>query len=304
MQTLKGFRDWFIALIEDESMDAEIDQFTNTAIREAAKLRHFGVLKDEVTLTTDASGDITIPAYIRAFMKVTKGDGSFPNNESPFVMYDTTPDMFELRIREPFYIYKGISQATQTQPTCSVTQGSATIGIITAGQTWFDSDDVGKGLTFAGEQFVYEITAVVTGSGTESATIYPTYRGATDTTVGVVGTTPVEGEKVARFYNEDNTVYASLPVLIEYQRYHNKLYHDDERFVLPCEKVVRLLVEKELLRNQKYDTDARNLDIELELAKHAELSPEMYERKKSLPQGLGKGPVLFQRSTARRFKGK
>jgi hypothetical protein len=303
MQTLKELRDWVIALIEDESQDTEIDLFINTAAREAAKMIHWGVLKDELTLTTDANGDITLPSYVRALMKVTKGDGTLPNNETPFVLNNTIPDKYELRLIEPYYLYKGISSATQTQPTCTVTQGSNAVGILAAGGTWFASSDVGKGLSFAGDSFVYEILSVVTGSGTEAATIYPTYRNVTNT-AGIVGTTPIEGEKVVRFYNEDDSVYASLPVLFEYQRYHPKMYHDDERFLLSCEKTLRLLVEKELLRNQKYDTDARNLDNELELAKHQELSPEMSERKKSLPQPLGKGPGLFQRPSSRRFTGK
>jgi hypothetical protein len=276
MQTLSEFRDWVIALIEDESMNTEIDLFINTAAREAAKMRHWGVLKDTLTLTTDANGDITIPAYVRALMKVTKGDGTHPNEESPFVLQEVIPDRYEIRHVEPYYIPQGISTATQTVTgACTVTQGSNAIGIVSAGGTWFASTDVGKGVSFAGDSFIYEILTVTTGSGTEAATLYPTYRNTTNASPGVVATTPIEGEKVLRFYNQDDTVYASLPVLIEYQRHH-----------------------------RKYDTDARNLDSELELAKHQELAPEMSERKKSLPQPLGKGPGLFHRSSSRRYKGK
>jgi hypothetical protein len=305
MQTLKEFRDWVIALTEDESMDTEIDLFINTAAREAAKMRHWGILKDTLTLTTDANGDITIPAYVRALMKVTKGDGTHPNEESPFALMEVIPDTFEVRHKEPYYIPQGISTAASTSTDeCSVTQGSSAIGIVVAGGTWFSTTDVGKGVSFAGDSFIYEILTVVTGSGTEAATLYPTYRNATNTATGLVATTPIEGERVLRFYNENDSVYASLPVLLEYQRHHPKLYHDDDRFLLPCEKVLKLLVEKELLRNGKYDTAARNLDSELELAKHQELAPEMSERKKSLPQPLGKGPGLFHRSSSRRFLGK
>jgi len=304
MLTLKEFRDWIIALIEDESQNDEIDRFINTAVRECEKYKSFGVLKGELTLTTDASGDVTVPAYVRSIRKITKGDGSYPNDESAFVLYDSIPDDFQLRIKEPYYLQKGISTAAQVQPTCTVTQGSAAVGILSAGGTWFSSTDVGKAVSFAGDPYIYEILTVVTGSGTEAMTMYPTYRGPTEITTGITATTPIEGEKVFRFYNNDDTAYTSKDILLEYQKYHPKLYHDDERFLLPCEKVLRLLVEKELLRNQKYDTDARNLDIELQLAKHAELSPEGSEKRKHLPQPLGNGPGLFRRSSARRFKGK
>jgi len=302
MQTLKSLRDWMVTIIEDESQDTEFDLLINTAIEECAKMRHFGVLKDSITLTTDTNGDIWLPAYMRAIAKVTKGDGSYPNNETGFAKYDTTPDRFELRIKEPYYIYQGLSRVAQTSPTCDVTQGSSSIDIRVAAATWFAASDVNKAVSFAGDDTVYELTAVDTVA--ETATIFPAYRNATETTSGIVATTPVEGEKVMRCYNEDDTVYQSLPVTIEYQRYHPKLYHDDERCYLPCEKVLRLLILQAALVNGKYDTDARNLANELELAKHAELGPEMTEKKRRMLQPRGKGPSLFRRGVSRRASGK
>lgn len=297
MQELKEIRDWAISLLEDDTQNTEIDLWINNAVRMAEKLTRWGILKHSLTLTTDANGDITVPAYIRAINVIYPGDGTHPNDSLPFLRLDQTPNVFQTRVRQRYYLPRGMSTAAQTQPLCDVTNGSTSIDIRVAAGTWFVAGDVGKATTFAGKSFPYEITAVDVGA--ETASIYPDYRGQTEVTVGVLATTPPEGERVLRFYNEDDSVHASLPVLLETQRYHPLLFADTDMFLLDCPTCIRLLVEQEMLRNGKYDRDAINLLSELEAAKHAEVAPERQEQRTNLPQGLGKTGPLFGRGPRR-----
>lgn len=302
MQELKELRDQAISLVEDESIDTDIDLWINNAIREAEKLTRWSVLKIDKVYTSDASGEVTLPAFVRAINNIWSGDETtIVQQDVAFARRNSVPSKFETRINEPYYIPRGISTATQTQPTCDVTAGSSSISIHTAAATWFADVDVGKAVTFAGTSHTYEILTVDTVA--ETATIYPDYRGATESTIGVLATTNPQGEQVYRFYTGEDALYASQPMLFDVQRYHPRVYLDTDRFLLSCEKCIRLLVEQQFLRNGKYDRDAINLLSELEAAIHKEVAPELQEKHKRLPQGTGRLGPMFSRGPRRRQPG-
>jgi hypothetical protein len=301
MQELKEIRDWAISLLEDETQNTEIDLWINNSVRQAEKLTRWERLRGFVDLTTDANGDITLPAYVRTPNVIFPGDGTHPNASLPFVRRIRIPNDFETRVKQRYYVPRGMSQVARSQPLCDVTYRSTSIDIRVAAGTWFVAGDVGKACTFDGTSHPYEITAVDTVA--ETASIFPSYRGQTEVTNGVLATTPPEGERIIRFYNEDDTVYASAAVRIDFQRFHPRLYGDRDLFLLDCPTCIRLLVQQEMLRNGKYDRDALNLLQELEAAKHMEVAPENQEERANLPQGIGKMGPLFGRGPRRNQPG-
>lgn len=296
METLKEVRDWAIAANEDESMNEEIDRWINDAVIQCGKLARFRVLRDFLDLTTDASGDIIIPAYVDRINEMWK-DTTIPHADLPFAQRLTEPNDFEVRIKQPYYIPQGMDTTAQTNPIPQVTVNSTALTIVTPAATWFVAADVGKAVTFASHGFVYEITAVDVGA--ETASIFPSYRESTNTTTGSTATTPPEGQTVLRFYNNDDSVYASSAVHIEYQRKHPRLFSDNDRIYFDCPKTLRILVEQEMLAQGKYDRDAQALITELEFAKHAELADELQSGTQTLPQGIGKLGPLFGRGSRR-----
>jgi len=287
-------------MVEDTTINDELDEWINNSIRQVETFLDFPHLHGRTDVTSDSSGVITVPSYIRTVTQIAAGS-SVPYDYT-FYFRDEYPTGAESRFKEYFYVPYGISTTAPTSYSVDATVSSQTISKNSG--SWMTSSDVGLGGFFTAEGGTgqsatlqpgpYEITAVDTGA--DEATIYPDYRGATDTALTFLVHNPLRYQ----LYDKDDAVYASKTIHLEFQRFHPPVYSDTDIIMFDCHRVLRVIMEMEMLRNGKYDADATRLEDDLALAKIEELSPAGHRQTRNLPQGFGgRGPMFSRYGTYR-----
>ena len=294
METLDSIRQWSQETIEDDSINDLLDTWANEAVRELETMYAWPILLASPTLTGSATGVLTIPSYIRTYNHVFTDPDTYPHEAEYVYRANPTTDG-KMRLYEKYYYdIEAGSVGTARSFNCYIAPGGTTLTQQTAESAWFAAADVGKAIHFGDGRGFYRIVSV----DTTTIVIDPDFRGVeTDDTD--YGTAYVDfDEEQVQLRDEDDTAPASVDVQLAAQKYHPFLYLDGDLIQIEAPKSLKLILQRIMLRNGKYDHDARLLDVDLEDTLRREIGPQGHKKQRNLPQN----PMFRRNSRARNYR--
>ncbi len=274
MTEISEIRQLIYDFIEDYTVGEEALRYIGFAIKNVE--RHASpTLRATADVTVDEDGIMEIPARCREITKITSQKTTAGAASYEFHALEDEPTQEQARLRKYWAVPYAGADLDEDSCLCSFSQGGNVITCV-SGETFFDSDCVGKEVVIQGSSQPMEILAFdATGDG--SITVAPEISASTSSSTLV--TLMPAGRDRMRLYTPDLAPFEGT-VTVTYQKSHPEPYAGTSKLLIPCDQSVAYLAIQMFQQTNKYDVDAERLAMKVAEARQQEISGRFFSKTK------------------------